>query len=114
MQTTSNIVSNEEYDSSEVEICGELIPANPTVWSAEVRSANGDIDAVNVTASMIVAADIGTQFVCSGGGNLWSESHSLTVIYRTKNIVVCEEAYDYSETGGRKERQVSVKLFQIS
>jgi hypothetical protein len=96
------------------EICEELIPANPIVWSAEVRSANGDQDSIAVTSAMMVNAPVGTEFTVSGGGNLWSKSISLTVIYRTENVVVCEEVYNYCETGGRKERSVAVKLFQIS
>jgi hypothetical protein len=96
------------------EICTDLICANPVVWEAEIRSANGDIDAVKVTAAMIVNSPIGTEFTVSGGGELWTKFISLKVIYRTENIVVCEEVYDYCDANGRKERQVSVKLFQIS
>jgi hypothetical protein len=106
-------IHNDDEEDVSFEICEELIPANPTVWSAEVRSANGSIDAVNVTASMMVNSPIGTQFTVSGGGELWTKSISLTVIYKTENVVVCEETCHYSDANGRRERSVAVKLFQI-
>jgi hypothetical protein len=89
-----------------------IVDANPTVWSAEIRSANGTTRAVVVKASDLATAQVGKTWSTVGDGSLWSMMRSLTVIYKTENIVVCEEVYDYSDNQ-RETKDVQIHFFRI-
>jgi hypothetical protein len=89
-----------------------IVDANPVVWSAEIQSANGDLDSIAVTSAMMVSAPVGTEFSVAGGGNLWSKSIRLKIIFKTENVVVCEEAYHYSDNQ-RETKDVQIHFFRI-
>jgi len=93
-------------------ISQEIILANPTVWEQSINSANGDIDSVSVKAEHIINAKVGDEWGVSGGGSLWSMSKTLKCVYRTDDIVVCEDVYIYSDSQN-DTHDVVVRLFQL-
>ena len=60
----------------------------PAAIMLEAANAVSDPDRVNVTWSELAAANVGHTWVAAGGGKLFTEEESATVVWRDSSRVV--------------------------
>lgn len=83
-------------------IVEDVIDGNPVVWAQSIQSANGDIDTIEVRCSHLRDAQVGTSWVCVGGGSMWSSVWELKVVFKDDKHIVCLESYGYRCEGEDK------------